>query len=157
MPGGEDGALRHHGDVVGDLEHDLHVVLDDDDVDRAGELANLADRPLGLGRAHAAGRLVEQQQPRRGNQRHADLEQRDVAVGQRAGLAPGERGKPDLLERALDLLAVSRSRAAGRNGCRKPLPGMTGDPQVVRHGKLREHALDLQRALDAEPADLRAA
>src|SRR5688572_27371325 len=29
--GGEDGAQRHHGDVVGDLEHHLHVVLDDDD------------------------------------------------------------------------------------------------------------------------------
>ena len=80
----------------------------------ARKLADLADRALGLGRAHAAGRLVEQQQPRRGNQRHADLEQRDVAVGQRAGLALGERGKPDLLERALDLLggvAIARGRA----------------------------------------------
>src|SRR5882724_3766759 len=28
--GGEDRALGHHGDVVGDPEHHLHVVLDDD-------------------------------------------------------------------------------------------------------------------------------
>src|SRR3954470_353858 len=31
--GGEHGTLRHHRDVVGDPEHDLHVVLDDHDVD----------------------------------------------------------------------------------------------------------------------------
>ena len=29
-----------------------------------------------------------------------------------------------------------------------------GDPEIFRDGELREHALDLQRALDAEPADL---
>src|SRR5258705_7179681 len=46
--GCENGALRHHGDVVGDLEHDLHVVLDDDDVDRTRQLADLLDRTLGL-------------------------------------------------------------------------------------------------------------
>src|SRR5215470_2843338 len=59
--GGKNCALRHHGDVVGDSEHDLHVVLDNDDVDDARQLANLADRALSLGRAHSAGRLVEQQ------------------------------------------------------------------------------------------------
>src|SRR5205807_3172723 len=57
-PGRENAALGHHGDVVGDFEHHIHVVLDDDDVDRAGKLADLLDRPRGLGRAHATGRLV---------------------------------------------------------------------------------------------------
>src|SRR6516162_6309017 len=31
-PAGKDRALRHHGNVVGDLEHNIHIVLDDDDV-----------------------------------------------------------------------------------------------------------------------------
>src|SRR5438105_3668775 len=42
----EDRALRHHGDILGNPEHDLHVVLDDDDVDRARELANFSNRAL---------------------------------------------------------------------------------------------------------------
>src|SRR5919202_3652802 len=41
--GRQDGALRHHGDVGGDFEHHLHVVLDDDDVDRAREVPDLGD------------------------------------------------------------------------------------------------------------------
>src|SRR6202023_932922 len=59
--GGKNRALRQHGDVVCDLEHDLHVVLDDDDIDRACELADFFDGTLGFGRAHAASRFVEQQ------------------------------------------------------------------------------------------------
>src|SRR5947209_8580719 len=77
---GENRTLRQDGDVVGDPEHDLHVVLDDHEVDRAGELANLRDRAFRFGGAHPAGRLIEQQQSRLGNQRHADFEQRHVAV-----------------------------------------------------------------------------
>src|SRR5262245_46116557 len=97
--GCEDRAQRHYGDVVGDLEHHLHVVLDDDDVDRAREFADLVDRALGFGRAHAAGRLVEQEQVRLGDQRHADLQECHVAVRQRARLAARQRGEADLLER----------------------------------------------------------
>ena len=90
----------------------------------ARELADFLDRALGLGRAHAAGRLVEQQQARLGNQRHADLEQRHVAIGQRAGgaarPAPSSRSA-----RACARRAPCRYRdrsAAARNGCRKPRP-----------------------------------
>src|SRR6516162_11770951 len=74
--GRQNSTLRHHGNVVGDLENDLHIVLDDDDVDHPRELLNLGDCTFGFGRAHAAGRLVKQQQPRLGDQGHADLEQR---------------------------------------------------------------------------------
>src|SRR5258708_39891447 len=63
--GRQDRALRHDSNVVGNPENDLHVVLDDDDIDGARELANLGHGPFGLGRTHAAGRLVEQQEPRR--------------------------------------------------------------------------------------------
>src|SRR5215211_1032979 len=64
LPGaaaGEDRALRHYGNVVGDLENDFDVVLNDDDVDRAGKLTDFADDALGFRRTHAAGRLVKQQ------------------------------------------------------------------------------------------------
>ena len=119
-------------------------MLDDDDVDRAGELADLLDRALGLGRAHAAGRLVEQQQPRLGNHRHADLEQRHVAVGERAGLPAGERRKADLLERALHGLGCRAIRRRRAERMQEAVPGALGDPEVLRDRELREHALDLQ-------------
>src|SRR5262249_42223691 len=60
--GGKNCALRHHSDVVGDAEDDLHVVLDDNNIDHTRELADFADRALGLRRAHSAGGLIEQQE-----------------------------------------------------------------------------------------------
>src|SRR5437764_13961315 len=63
-PGGKDRALRHDRDVIGNPEYHLHVVLDDDDVDRTCKLANFFDCPLGLGRAHPAGRLIEEKKAR---------------------------------------------------------------------------------------------
>ena len=120
--GCEDGALRHHRDVVGDLENDLHVVLDNDDVDHPRELADFADRALGFSRAHPAGRLVEQKEPRPRDQRHADLEQRDVTVGQRAGLPLRELRQPDLLEGALDLLPCVEIARGGAERIEKASP-----------------------------------
>src|SRR6266849_4344814 len=103
--GCEDRALRHYRDVVGNPENHLHVVLDDDDVDCPRNLPDFRNSALGLARAHAAGRLVEQKQARLRDQRHPDLKQRHIAVGQRAGLSLCERSQPCLLEGALDLLA----------------------------------------------------
>src|SRR5216117_3593672 len=85
----------YHRDVVGDLEYDLHVVLDDDDIEARGELPDFLHRTLGFGRAHAADRLIEQQQPRLLGEGDADLEKRDVAVGERARLALRKRAQAD--------------------------------------------------------------
>src|SRR5581483_5248703 len=114
--GGEHAALRHHSDVVGDLEHDLHVMLDDDDVDRACQLLDLLHGAVGLRRRHAAGRLVEQQEPRLRNERHADLEQGHVAIGERPGGARGERRQPDLREGALDAFCGIAVACRGAEG-----------------------------------------
>src|SRR5262249_37847878 len=152
--GGENRPLRHHRDVARDAEHHLHVVLDDDDVDRAGELADLLYGALGLGRRHAASRLVEQQELRLGDERHADLEQRDVAVGERAGGAFGEAREPDLLERALDFLPGDAVARRGAEWMQEALAGLSGNPEILGNAQLREHALDLHGALDAETADL---
>src|SRR6516225_8699338 len=40
-PAGKDRALRHHGDIVGDLEHDVHIVFDNNDIDGTRQLPNL--------------------------------------------------------------------------------------------------------------------
>src|SRR5262249_47868850 len=64
--GRQNRALRHHGDVGGDLEHHLHVMLDDDDVDRPRQCADDLHGAIGFGRAHSAGGFVEQQEARLG-------------------------------------------------------------------------------------------
>src|SRR5215831_2767080 len=130
--GCEDRPLRHHGNVVGDFEHDLHIVLNDDDVDHSCELLDLRGRTFGLGRTHAAGWLVEQEQPWLGDQRHADLEQSHIAIGQCAGLPLRQRAETDLLERALDLFTRAAIAAGSTEEMQKAQTGITGDPEIVR-------------------------
>src|ERR1700730_5096950 len=58
----EDGALRHHGDIVGDLAHHVHVVLDNDDMNLTRRLPDSFDRAAGFSRAHAASGLVKEEE-----------------------------------------------------------------------------------------------
>src|SRR3974390_3761098 len=111
---GQDRPLREDGDIIGDPKDDVHVVLDDDNVDGARQIADLRHGAAGLRGAHAAGGLVQQKQARLGNQRHPDLEHGDVTIGQGAGRALCESGEADLLERLLDprpRFLVARGRA----------------------------------------------
>src|SRR6185437_6235831 len=39
----QNGALRHYGDRVGNVEHNRHIVLDDDDIDGARHFTNADD------------------------------------------------------------------------------------------------------------------
>ena len=59
---------------------------------------------VGLGRAHAGGRLVEAQQLRLGGQRDADLEIALLAVRQIGGQFIGLAQQADRIERGLRLL-----------------------------------------------------
>src|SRR5687768_2193471 len=81
---GDHAALLEDVDDVGEASHDPHVVLHhehrnaelvDDPVDQVADLQRLA-------RAHAGGRLVEQENPRVGGQRPGDLHPALDAVGQ---------------------------------------------------------------------------
>src|ERR1700732_2723733 len=77
---GQDRPLGQNGDVVGDPEHDIHVVLDNDDIDGARQVADFCDRAAGLRWAHAAGWLIEEKQARLGNQGHPNLEHGHIAI-----------------------------------------------------------------------------
>ncbi len=88
------------------------------------------------------------------HQRHADLEERHVAVGKRAGNLAAHGGEADLLEHAVDLLAHVGEARGRAERVQEALARLGGDPQVVGDAQVREHALDLHRALDAAPADL---
>ncbi len=95
-----------------------------------------------------------QQEARLRDERHADLEQRDVAVRQGAGLPAREMCEPDALERAVDFFGDAAVARGGAERMQEALLGLRRDPQVLGNAQPRKHALDLQRALDAEPADV---
>ena len=79
--------------------HELHVVLDDEE-----RLAGPVELPDPVGevpdqrRVDAAGRLVEQQDRRVGDQQRRQLEQLALTVGQVAGRLVRQPGDPDELE-----------------------------------------------------------
>jgi len=58
--GRDDRAIDHDGDAVGEREHGVHVMLDEEDRETAAELGEEAHDLGRLGRAHPGHRLVEQ-------------------------------------------------------------------------------------------------
>src|SRR5438094_2571141 len=71
---GEDFAVIEHGDFARQFHDDLHVVLDDEDRQVAGDAAHQLHRLSRLAGAHPGGRLVEAEEARLGSQRDADLQ-----------------------------------------------------------------------------------
>src|SRR5205823_7185436 len=71
----QDLALHQHGDALREAEHEVHVVLDDQDRDVAGQGGeHLEDAPRVL-RRHAGRRLVQQEDFRLEAERDRDLDQ----------------------------------------------------------------------------------
>src|SRR5260221_2335518 len=66
-------SLHQHRDAIGEAEHQIHVVLDDEDRDIAGQRTEDFEDAAGILRRHARRRLVEQQDARVESQRDGDL------------------------------------------------------------------------------------
>ena len=82
LTAGNDAAIDQHGQAIGEREHRLHVVLDQKDGHAALELAEHLHHARGLFRPHAGHRLVEQQKPRPGRERHGDFKLPVLAVAE---------------------------------------------------------------------------
>ena len=104
---------------------------------------------VGLGRAHAGGRLVETQQCRLGGERDADLEIALLAVRQVGGEFIRLAEQADGGKRLFRLLVDVGKGAVVRNH----VPGMParlgGDAHVFKHGGIRQDVGDLVGARDA--------
>src|SRR5215831_13510403 len=74
-------ALNEHGDAPREAEHQVHVVLDDEDRDVARQPVEHLEDAVGLERGHARRRLVEEQHARLEPERDRDLHQALLAVG----------------------------------------------------------------------------
>ena len=78
---------------MGETHHHLHVVLHDQDREVAGDAADQLHGGVGLGHAHARGRLVQAQEAGFRGERDADLEVPLLAVREvhrQLGLLAGE-------------------------------------------------------------------
>ena len=82
-----------HGDPLRQLHDHLHIVLDDQDRQILGDAAHQLHGAVGLGRAHAGGRLVEAPELRLGGERNADLEVALLAVREIGGKLAAHRGR----------------------------------------------------------------
>ena len=70
---GQDAAVVEHDNAVGDIEYDVHVMLDDDDSQRPRYRADQLVHARRFLRAHSGGRLIEQQHLRLGRKRQRNL------------------------------------------------------------------------------------
>ena len=97
----EERPVVHHGDPLGEPDHDLHPVLDHQH--RAALVgmdgADHLDEPVDVLHGDAGHRLVEQDHARVSGEEHRDLELALVAVRQHPGRPRRARGEPDLAER----------------------------------------------------------
>ncbi len=158
-----DAVIEHHH-ALADSLHQPHVVLDQQhgDAARRGCAAMSCHQLALLGRVHARGRLVEQEQLRVGGECARDLQSAAVGIRQRGGrdrarAAAGARrrmpavpmprsiGPAPLGPRAGQPEQDARRAGAG--------PAMHADEHVLQHAHLVEQALVLERARDAQCGD----
>ena len=112
------------------------------------ELAQLVDQA----RIDARAGLVEQHQPRRRHERHRDVDELLLAVGQASRRQVRDVREAEVLDH---LVGVPPEAGVGRGeqpAGQRALELLRGDDQVVAHRQLAEHLQRLERAADAAPA-----
>ena len=129
-----------NGDVVRQLEHHLHVVLDQEHAQVSGAQHRLEDlhRPVGLLQRQPLRRFVEHQQPRLLRDGHGDFQQPLVTVRQRASRRIGEAREPQMLERLV-----------GDGGCAPRIARLRGEAHVLARAERGEDMAPLEGARDA--------
>src|SRR5712691_5632373 len=75
-------ALHQDGDALREAEHEIHVVLDDEDRDVLGQIVQHLQDAMRFQRWHARGGLVEEQHAGFQAERDRDFDQALLAVGQ---------------------------------------------------------------------------
>ena len=133
-PFGEHGALGHHRHPVGDGEHEIHVMLDEQQRMLARQVLQQRRHALRFFWSHAGQRLVEQQNLRIARQRHGDLELALLAVRQRAGNARCRAGQADATAVPARLSRSDRFRAMAHAAvAARRVHGLRGEANVLQH------------------------
>src|SRR5206468_11184041 len=157
---GDDAAAVQHDPRVRDPHHHPHVVLDQQDSQAL--LANSTDETAHDGflrSGHTGARLVEQKHARLRRERHGQLDESLLAVGQGAGGFPPAVAETDEVDdgsglRAKRPLLGGEPAPAGEDGEESGrAPQMQPGQHVVLHAQGGEHARLLERADDASTGD----
>src|SRR2546423_1917154 len=149
---GDNATLVQHGHAIREAEDDVHVVLDDEDRERAIEARDELGDTRGLERRHARGRLVEQEHVWTLRERDRELQLAALAVRERARGDALTAGKTDALEHRCGLGVLG-----ARNGAKKavwsPARG-DGQGDVVASGERCEQLRPLKDVGKSEPGAL---
>src|ERR1700680_4429841 len=78
-----------HGNLLGELEYQVHVVLDEDDRDVPGKRGDDREQVRAFRGGNTRGGLVQQQHLRPGRERERDLQEALLAIGKIASLDAG--------------------------------------------------------------------
>ncbi len=117
-----------------------------------GEVADQVHQRATLGRRHAGGRFIHQQQTRLIGQRHREIEPLQIAVRQHAASSPGLRRQSHLGQQPIGLVGLLQRGGA-------PEPPRTARPRDQRHLHVLTHRHrgeglgHLESAPDAQAAD----
>ena len=150
-------AVVEHRHPVAEAHDQFDVVLDEQDGDaRVADAADAVDQVLPLGRVHAGGRLVEQQQSRLGGQGAGDLHQPLLPVGQAGGRRVRRAVQADEPQRVHGaqpgglLLAALPGQAEAAGDEPGLLVPVAADEDVLEHVHVLEDAQVLEGAGHAQ-------
>ena len=149
---GEDRAAHQHGDALGEAEHEVHVVLDDEHGDVLRQRVDGVEDDVALGARHAGGRLVEQQHLGLQAERDRDLDQALAAIGQLRDALLRRRPRASAFRAAASTSSITSRALAGRpqHGRRRADALGDRDVDVLQHREAAEQPVDLEGARDAE-------
>src|SRR6185437_1086042 len=136
-----------HGDAPRQAEHQIHVVLDDEEGEVGGKALDHLDDGAAFARGHARGRLVEQQHAGLEAERHRDLDQALAAIGDLAHRTQRILGDAQLFEERIGLFD---DRALGARGTEQ----RAGDAMLLanRQGHILEYRKAAEQLVDLEGA-----
>ena len=128
---GDRGAPPDHGDLVGDREHLVELVRDEDDGEALGlELAQVVEELVDLLRHQHGGRLVQDQDLRAAVEHLEDLDALPVADAEVLDQSSGSTPRPYASE-------ISLIRASGRRRSRvRALARLAAEDDVLQHGEV---------------------
>ena len=136
--------------MIGQLEHAINVMLDQQHRHIGRDTLDDRTDALAFRRSETGERFVEQQDARRGRQRHAHVQQPLSAIGQRTGLGALDTGQTEIADDgvgfAIDRFDRQRRRerieAAG-------MPPLHRKSNILADTQGRKQIGDLERPADA--------
>jgi hypothetical protein len=136
-----------HGDAVGERQHLVDVMVDQDDRRRAPERADQPCHADPVEGGKAGQRLVQQEQLGPRGQRDGDLEQTLIPVGEIGGDRRQTVVETHRLEQPDGLLVhVVEAKSVGQHRVAPAVPGLHRDADVLEDAQGLEDADDLEGA-----------